>query len=99
MITVGMYYEVLPGREKEFEEKFEAVANALEGQAGHVRSLLYQQVKKPNSYTILSEWDAKDDFTAFIKSDAFRAVTDWGKAEILAGRPSHKVYGRERELG
>ncbi len=98
MITVGMYYEVLPGKEKEFEEKFEAVANALEGQAGHVQSLLYQQVKNPNSYTILSEWGTQEDFMTFIRSDAFRAVTDWGKAEILAGRPRHKLYGREGDL-
>ena len=98
MITVGMYYEVLPGKEKEFEEKFEAVAGALEDQSGHVQSLLYQQVKNPNSYTILSEWEAQEDFMAFIRSDAFRAVTDWGKAEILAGRPRHKLYGREGDL-
>jgi len=25
-------------------------------------------------------------------------VTDWGKAEILERRPSHKVYGHERDL-
>ncbi len=99
MITVGMYYEVLPGKAKEFEAKFETVADALEDETGHVQSLLYQQVKKPNSYTILSEWDTREDFMAFIRSDAFRAVTDWGNAEILSGRPRHKVYGREGELG
>ena len=30
---------------------------------------------------------------AFIASDAFRKVTNWGKEEILAGRPHHEVYG------
>ena len=97
MITVGMYYDVLPGKEKEFEEKFEAVTDTLEGQAGHVQSLLYQQVKKPNSYTILSEWKAQEDFMTFIRSDAFRAVTDWGKAEILAGQtPPQALWPRGR---
>ncbi len=98
MITVGMYYEVLEGKESEFEEKFEAVANALDGSPGHAQSLLYHQVKKPNSYTILSEWDSQDAFKAFIQSDAFKEVTDWGKAEILQGRPRHKVYGREEDV-
>lgn len=98
MITVGMYYEVIPGKETEFEEKFEAVAVALEGQPGHVQSLLYHQVKKHSSYTILSEWDTQDAFTVFIKSDGFKAVTDWGKAEILQGRPRHKIYGRESDM-
>ncbi len=98
MITVGMYYEVKPGKEGEFEEKFEAVTNVLESQSGHVQSFLYQQVKKANSYAILSEWDSQDDFTSFIQSDIFKQVTDWGKAEILEVRPRHKVYGRERDL-
>ncbi|MFC1492092.1 antibiotic biosynthesis monooxygenase family protein, partial [Nitrospinota bacterium] len=95
MITVGMYYEVLSGKESEFEEKFEAVAGALEGSSGHVQSLLYHQVNKPNSYAILSEWDSEDAFKAFIQSQAFKDVTNWGKAEILEGRPRHKIYGRE----
>ena len=90
MITVGMYYEVIEGKESDFEEKFEAVANALDGSPGHVQSLLYQQVKKPNSYTIFSEWDSRD---------AFKDVTDWGKAEILQERPRHKVYGHEGDIG
>ena len=29
MITVGMNYHVLPGKQKEFEEKFQAVIGAL----------------------------------------------------------------------
>lgn len=98
MITVGMYYEVKPGKEAEFEEKFDAVAGALDGSPGHVESLLYHQVKKANSYTILSEWDSQEAFMDFIRSDAFKAVTDWGKAEILEGRPRHKIYGREGDL-
>ena len=99
MITVGMYYEVIEGKESDFDEKFEVVANALDGSPGHVQSLLYQQVKKPNSYTIFSEWDSRDAFKAFIQSDAFKDVTDWGKAEILQERPRHKVYGHEGDIG
>lgn len=93
-----MYYEVKPGKEKEFENKFEAVANALDGSPGHVQSLLYHQVNKGNSYAILSEWNSQDDFKSFIQSEAFKQVTDWGKAEILEDRPRHKVYGRENDL-
>jgi heme-degrading monooxygenase HmoA len=40
----------------------------------------------------MSQWASKEDFDAFLRSDAFRAVTSWGKAEILRGRPKHKVY-------
>jgi len=95
MITVGMYYEVIKGKESEFEEKFEAVVGTLDGSPGHTQSLLYHQVKNHSSYTILSEWDSQDAFKAFIQSDAFKGVTDWGKAEILEGQPRHKIYGHE----
>jgi len=98
MITVGMYYDVREGKEEEFEEKFEQVVNVLDGQPGHQQSFLYQQVKNPRSYAILSEWENQDAFTAFIRSDIFRQVTDWGKAEILESRPRHKIYGREGDL-
>ena len=98
MITVGLYYDVKPGKEKIFEEKFEEVLTVLDSQSGHKASFLYHQVKRPSSYAILSEWDQQEDFLSFIKSDIFRQVTDWGREEILESRPSHKVYGRERDL-
>jgi len=98
MITVGMYYDVRPGKEREFEAMFEKVIEALAGQPGHKESFLYQRVKKPNSYAILSEWDDQQAFTAFITSETFRSVANWGKAEILETRPRHKVYGKERDL-
>ncbi len=93
MITIGMYYEVLPGKESAFEEKFSGVIGLLrQGFPGHKQSFLYKRVDDAGSYAIISEWDAQDDFTKFMKSDAFRSVADWGKAEILRGRPRHHVY-------
>ena len=98
MITVGMYYEIIEGKERIFEEKFEVISNVLQDLSGHVQSLLYHQVKKPNSYTIISEWETKEDFTSFIKSDAFKNVTNWGKIEVLKDRPKHKIYGGESSI-
>lgn len=93
MVTIGMYYEVLEGKEKLFEEKFQAVLGALKaGFPGHTMSKLYRDVDDAGSYAIISEWNSREDFAAFMKSDAFRSVADWGKAEILRGRPKHQVY-------
>ncbi len=92
MVTVGMYYDVIAGKEGEFEDRFAEVLDALERQPGHVRTALYHQVKRPNTYAILSEWNSREEFTTFLKSDLFREVTDWGKASILAGRPRHEIY-------
>ena len=98
MVTVGLYYEVLPGKEKIFEDSVDGVMQALSSNAGHVKSHLFRDVKQPRSYAIISEWNSQDDFVAFVRSDVFRQVTNFGKAEVLAQRPQHKVYGHERDL-
>ena len=92
MITVGMNYQVIDGKGQEFEDKFNAVMGALEGADGHTTSALYKDTNDPLSYLIVSEWSNEENFTAFIRSEDFRAVTDWGKEQILSDRPRHKVY-------
>ncbi len=92
MITVGMNYHVIPGKEQDFEDKFAAVVDALNAAEGHSSSTLWKDVSDGASYLITSEWSEEKAFTDFIHSDAFRQVTDWGKEQILSGRPVHKVY-------
>lgn len=92
MITVGMNYRVIPGKQQSFEDKFRAVITALEAADGHTSSTLWKDTADDASYLITSEWSDEKAFQDFIRSDAFRAVTNWGKEEILAGRPQHKVY-------
>ena len=93
MVTIGMNYEALPGKEKAFESKFAQVVGALEAAPGHDKSVLYCDVSNKQSYLIVSQWNEAAAFDAFIASDAFKKVTDWGQEHILAGRPKHEVYG------
>jgi heme-degrading monooxygenase HmoA len=95
MTTIGMHYDVVAGKEEEFERGFLNVIEHLKTVAGHVESHLYEDVQTIGSYVILSEWETKESFTAFLQSDAFKQVTSWGRAEILRGRPKHKVYTNE----
>ena len=92
MITVGMNYHVIEGKQQSFEEKFAAVIDALQAAEGHAQSTLWKDVSDGASYLITSEWSDEQAFTDFIRSDAFRAVTNWGKEQILSGRPQHKIY-------
>lgn len=92
MITVGMNYHVLPGKQRDFEEKFAAVLAALKAADGHSHSTLWRDVSDDASYLITSEWSDEQAFRGFIQSQAFRDVTNWGKEQILSGRPQHKVY-------
>ena len=99
MVTVGLYYDILPGMGPAFESKFVAVVEALRGGAGHKSSFLYRRVDDPDSYAILSEWDDAEAFHAFLRSPGFREVTAWGRAEVLRSAPRHKIYPRSEEIG
>jgi heme-degrading monooxygenase HmoA len=92
MITVGMNYHVLPGKQREFEDKFQAVLAALKSAGGHTSSTLWKDTTDDASYLITSEWSDEQAFMSFIHSQAFRDVTNWGKEQILSGRPQHKIY-------
>ncbi len=92
MITVGMNYHVIEGKQADFEQKFAAVIGALSTAEGHSHSRLWKDVSDGASYLITSEWSDEQAFRDFIQSQAFKDVTDWGKEQILSGRPQHKIY-------
>lgn len=93
MVTVGMNYDVLEGKQNAFESVFARVLEIMGGLPGHQHTELFRSVTSPRSYLIVSQWSNRADFDAFIKSDQFLKVADWGKSQILASRPRHEVYG------
>ena len=92
MTTIGMHYDVIPGKEQEFKTGFLSVIEHLKTVGGHVESKLYEDVSSVGSYLILSQWDSRESFDRFLRSPEFAQVTSWGRAELLRGRPRHKVY-------
>ncbi len=94
MITVGMNYEVIEGKQDDFEKMFAKVLTVMAEMEGHDESHLFVDVAKRNSYLIISQWTSEQAFDAFIASDQFKCVANWGKEQILAGRPKHEIYGR-----
>lgn len=99
MVTVGMYYDVIPEKSALFVAKFRDVLAVLETTPGHTRSYLYRRVDDPDSYAILSEWEERQAFLDFIRSDLFRQVTSWGREQVLRGAPRHTIYPRGEDLG
>ena len=95
MVTIGMNYQVLPGKEETFETAFTKVVKAMAGIAGHTETHMYRDIRDARSYLIVSQWSSKAAFDAFIASDTFRNVATWGKEQILTGRPRHEVYGAD----
>ena len=92
LTTIGMHYDVIPGKEAEFVKGFLGVLDLLKTLPGHVESHMYEDVESKGSYVIFSQWQRKEDFEAFLKSPQFAEAVAWGKAEILRARPRHKVY-------
>jgi len=64
MITVGMNYHVIAGKQKDFEDKFSAVIGALRAAEGHTSSTLWKDVGDDASYLITSEWSDEAAFQA-----------------------------------
>ena len=52
MTTIGMYYDVIPGKESQFKDSFVKVVEHLKTVAGHVESHLYEDVATAGSFLI-----------------------------------------------
>ena len=99
MVTVGMNYEIRSGKESTFEQVFDKVLDLMKTLPGHEETHLYRAVKNSQMYLIISQWADRATFDAFISSERFLKVTDWGKQEVLASRPKHEIYGGEAPTG
>lgn len=94
MITVGMDYKIIPGKDEEFIKVFTKVLDIIGGSPGHTETHLYRDVYEEHDYLVVSEWSDRAAFDAFIKSDRFKGVVDWGKENVLRERPKHEIYGQ-----
>lgn len=94
MVTIGMNYRVLEGKEDVFEGACRKVIEVMSDAAGHDESQIFRRVDGGANaeYLIVSRWSDEPAFQTFIASDAFKKVTSWGLSNVLAGRPSHTTY-------
>lgn len=98
MVTIGMNYQVLEGKEQVFEDACRKVLDVMNGAQGHDGSELFRRVDaEKGEYLIVSRWHDEEAFQTFIGSDTFKKVTSWGLKNILAGRPSHTTYRTDGE--
>ena len=94
MVTIGMNYRVLEGREEVFEAACKKVLGVMDEAEGHADSQIFRRVDGDEhaEYLIVSRWTDEEAFNGFIGSDGFKKVTSWGLTNVLAGRPSHTTY-------
>jgi heme-degrading monooxygenase HmoA len=93
VVTIGMNYFVRDGKEEVFEAACAKVIDLMADIGGHDESHIYRRVAQGSPvYLVVSRWENEDAFSNFVASDAFKKVTDWGKLNILNGRPTHTTY-------
>ena len=69
MITIGMNYYVIPGKEEPFEAACAKVIDTMGGIEGHDTSEIYRQLgDKDPVYLILSRWSNETAFDEFVAS-------------------------------
>jgi heme-degrading monooxygenase HmoA len=93
MVTIGMNYKLIPGKDEEFVSVFTKVMGIMEDIEGHGETHLFRDVHSEHDYLVVSEWTVKSAFDAFIASERFKNVVTWGKENVLRERPKHEVYG------
>jgi heme-degrading monooxygenase HmoA len=93
MITIGMNYHVIDGKESQFEGACRKILDVMRGVEGHDGSRVFRRVDGDESpeYLIVSRWTDESAFRDFVASDAFKKVSNW-EEHILSGRPSHTIY-------
>ena len=94
MVTIGMNYQVLEGKEEVFEGACRKVLEVMREIDGHQDSQIYRRVDAGENaqYLIVSRWSDEDAFNHFVASDTFKKVASWGLKDVLAGRPTHTTY-------
>ena len=97
MVTVGMNYQIIEGKNEMFESVFAKVLEVMGKLDGHVKTNLFVDVVDRQSYLILPEWQTRQQFSEFIQSEQFKNVANWGKEQVLATRPSHQYYGGDEQ--
>ena len=94
MVTIGMNYRVLDGKEEQFEGACNKVLAVMSDADGHDNSQIFRRIDggQTSEYLIVSRWSDEEAFNGFIASETFKKVTSWGEQNILNGRPRHTTY-------
>ena len=66
MVTIGMNYKVLAGKEETFEKAFNKVVKAMGGIDGHSETHMFRDINNALHYLIVSQWSDKNAFDGLI---------------------------------
>jgi heme-degrading monooxygenase HmoA len=71
MITVANRIFVAPEYAEQFEEAFRKRAGLVDGMQGFISNQILRPVNPGDPYIVLTHWNTRHDFEAWLRSDAF----------------------------
>jgi heme-degrading monooxygenase HmoA len=93
-------FQVMPGKEDEFEEIWRRRETYLEGVPGYVRFALLKSQMTPGEYVSHSTWKDRQSFVDWSQSEAFQKAHRQGSlAGVLQGPPMPGMYEAILEQG
>ena len=104
MIIAANRIPVIKGREKEFERQFLGRPKLVDMMPGFIRNEFLKPINN-DCYIVLSYWESREDFDAWIKSEAYQKTqARKTNRDLLSGPVQldlHEVIGiseRVREM-
>ena len=94
LITYGLSYDVKQQYRDRFINTANATIKAMGSIPGHIKTILFSNVNKPNSLMIYSEWETAESMANFMRSSEFKNVQNMSK-DMLESQPQHKMYKTE----
>lgn len=72
MIAVANRIYVAPAYAEAFEERFRNRAGLVDGMPGFISNHILRPVNEGDPYVVLTFWESRKDFEAWLASDAFK---------------------------
>ena len=69
MIRATLTMKVKAGREGDFEQAWKTVAEQTRREPGNLRQALLRDPQDPTTFVITSDWESREAFTRFERSD------------------------------
>jgi len=92
MFVVMNRIPVNPDYTEQFEERFTNRAGEVDKMPGFVRNQVLRPTNPDDPYVVLTVWNSKDDFEAWVNSDAFR------KGHAQSGALPHEAFRGRNKL-
>jgi len=97
MITMTVVAQVKPEKQQEFIHALTSFYSHEAEVKGLKNSMLYQEIKDPNGFRLITEWETQKDLEGYLRAEKFRVLL--GALRILCKESEIRYSGiPEKEI-